>query len=163
MRPLCSSHLKSKQQWWWQHSLSPDIHLWAPPTHLSMAHFTSKASYSLWNYPPLLSRKQILLVSWAPYNLPRLHVRHTQTPLALTAAPGKPWLVFPVYQGCHQGTVYILHKYTSNIFLHHPGKSGAVSVYISSVQFSSGAQSCPILWNPMDSSLPGFPVHHQLP
>ena len=25
------------------------------------------------------------------------------------------------------------------------------------------AQSCPTLWNPMDCSTPGFPVHHQLP
>ena len=32
-----------------------------------------------------------------------------------------------------------------------------------SVQFSSVAQSCPTLCNPMDCSTPGFPVHHQLP
>ena len=31
-----------------------------------------------------------------------------------------------------------------------------------SVQFSSVAQSCPTLWDPMDYSTPGFPVHHQL-
>ena len=31
-----------------------------------------------------------------------------------------------------------------------------------SVQFSSVAQSCPTLSNPMDCSTPGFPVHHQL-
>ena len=31
------------------------------------------------------------------------------------------------------------------------------------VQFSSVAQSCPTLCNPMDCSTPGFPVHHQLP
>ena len=31
-----------------------------------------------------------------------------------------------------------------------------------SVQFSSVAQSCPTLCNPMDLSTPGFPVHHQL-
>ena len=30
----------------------------------------------------------------------------------------------------------------------------------SSVQFT---QSCPTLWDPMDSSTPGLPVHHQLP
>ena len=30
-------------------------------------------------------------------------------------------------------------------------------------QFSSVAQSFPILCNPMDYSMPGFPVHHQLP
>ena len=30
-------------------------------------------------------------------------------------------------------------------------------------QFSSVTQSCPTLWDPMDYSTPGFPVHHQLP
>ena len=37
-----------------------------------------------------------------------------------------------------------------------------VCVYVS-VQFSSAAQSCPILCDPMDWSMPGFPVHHQFP
>ena len=32
-----------------------------------------------------------------------------------------------------------------------------------SVQFSSVAQSCPILCDPMNRSTPGLPVHHQLP
>ena len=31
------------------------------------------------------------------------------------------------------------------------------------MQFSSVAQSCLTLCNPMDCSTPGFPVHHQLP
>ena len=31
------------------------------------------------------------------------------------------------------------------------------------VQFSSVAQSCPPLCDPMDCSAPGLPVHHQLP
>ena len=31
------------------------------------------------------------------------------------------------------------------------------------VQFSSVAQSCPTLCNPIDCSMPGLPVHHQLP
>ena len=30
-------------------------------------------------------------------------------------------------------------------------------------QFSSVAQSCPALCDPMNCSMPGFPVHHQLP
>ena len=33
---------------------------------------------------------------------------------------------------------------------------------LSSFQFSSVAQSCLTLCNPMDCSMPGFPVHHQL-
>ena len=30
-------------------------------------------------------------------------------------------------------------------------------------QFSSVVQSCPTLCDPVDSSTPGFPIHHQLP
>ena len=33
---------------------------------------------------------------------------------------------------------------------------------LSSVQFSSVAQSCPTLYNPMNRSMPGLPVYHQL-
>ena len=32
-----------------------------------------------------------------------------------------------------------------------------------SVQFSSVAQSCPTLYDPMNCSTPGLPIHHQLP
>ena len=34
---------------------------------------------------------------------------------------------------------------------------------MSSVQFSSVSQSCPTLCDPMNHSMPGLPVHHQLP
>ena len=37
------------------------------------------------------------------------------------------------------------------------------TLYNVSVQFSSVAQSCLTLCNPMNCSTPGFPVHHQLP
>ena len=36
------------------------------------------------------------------------------------------------------------------------------SSHINSVQFSSVAQSCPTLFNPMNHSTPGLPAHHQL-
>ena len=39
---------------------------------------------------------------------------------------------------------------------------GFLPVFIS-VQFSSVAQSCPTLCDPMDCNTPGLPVHHQLP
>ena len=39
---------------------------------------------------------------------------------------------------------------------------GAHLQQFSSVQFSSVAQSCPTLCNPVDCSTPGLPVHHQL-
>ena len=42
-------------------------------------------------------------------------------------------------------------------------KTGEGNKLFSSVQFSSVAQSCPTLCNPMNCSTPGLPVHYQLP
>ena len=41
--------------------------------------------------------------------------------------------------------------------------NGESSINTYSVQFSSVAQSCLTLCNPMNNSTPGIPVHHQLP
>ena len=48
----------------------------------------------------------------------------------------------------------------SDVFCHlqPPGEN-----QFSSVQFSSVAQLCPTLCDPMNCSMPGLPVHHQLP
>ena len=43
------------------------------------------------------------------------------------------------------------------------GKTGSCSGGQGLAQFSSVAQSCPTLCNPMNCSTPGLPVHHQLP
>ena len=37
------------------------------------------------------------------------------------------------------------------------------SILLSSVQFSSFTHQCPTLCDPMDCSMPGFPVHHKFP
>ena len=57
----------------------------------------------------------------------------------------------------------------TQMHVHHVGdvrddKIGCMenSIQSSSVQFSSVAQSCLTLCNPMDCSTPGLPVHHQL-
>ena len=34
--------------------------------------------------------------------------------------------------------------------------------FLLSVQFTSVAQLCPTLWDPMNHSMPGLPLHHQL-
>ena len=39
----------------------------------------------------------------------------------------------------------------------------SIQYMFSSVQFRSVAQSCPTLCDPMNRSMPGLPVHHQLP
>ena len=44
-----------------------------------------------------------------------------------------------------------------------PKKDVIFVIQFSSVHFSSVAQSCPTLCDPMNSSTPGLPVHHQLP
>ena len=44
-----------------------------------------------------------------------------------------------------------------------PEKASDKSPHSFMIQFSLVAQSCPTLCDPMDSSTPGFPVHHQLP
>ena len=45
--------------------------------------------------------------------------------------------------------------------LENPMNRGAWWVTVH--QFSSVAQSCPTLCDPMNSSTPGLPIHHQLP
>ena len=40
---------------------------------------------------------------------------------------------------------------------------GESKIYLRSVQFRSVTQSCPTLCDPIDCSMPGFSVHHQLP
>ena len=41
--------------------------------------------------------------------------------------------------------------------------SAAMNTGVHNLQFSSVAQSCPTLCHPMNSSMPGLPVCHQLP
>ena len=41
--------------------------------------------------------------------------------------------------------------------------SETVTMLLTGHQFSSVAQSCPTLCNPMNHSTPGLPAHHQLP
>ena len=47
-----------------------------------------------------------------------------------------------------------------NFYLFH---FGCMILSMFSIQFSSVAQPCPTLCDPMNCSTPGLPVHHQLP
>ena len=49
---------------------------------------------------------------------------------------------------------YLTYRVIVTVFLN--------SIYMRSVQFSSVAQLCPTLCDPMNRSTPGLPVHHQL-
>ena len=52
--------------------------------------------------------------------------------------------------------IFIVLEEKTNQFISQEGDT-------TPTQFSSVAQSCQTLCNPMDCSMPGFPVHHQLP
>ena len=58
-----------------------------------------------------------------------------------------------------------LHLYLKNVII-YICKSSEYTAYpeqVHSVQFSLVTQSCPTLYDPMNHSTPGLPVHHQLP
>ena len=69
--------------------------------------------------------------------------------------------------------ILIMIKYThcmlgkeAEVFYHYLtvtlNYSNLEIIYGTEVQFSSVAQSCPTLCDPMNHSTPGLPVHHQL-
>ena len=60
-----------------------------------------------------------------------------------------------VLQLQHSSHFYLSHSLTWAIFFSVPGSCFCF--------FSSVSQSCLTLCNPMDCSMTGFPVHHQLP
>ena len=60
--------------------------------------------------------------------------------------------------GIKPESLSFLHWQADSLPLVTPGKP-----FILHAQFSSVAQSCPTLRNPMNCSTPGLPVHHQLP
>ena len=68
-----------------------------------------------------------------------------------------PQGIFPT-QGSNLHFLCFLHCQMSSLPLAPSGKSNQLSV-----QFSSVAKSCPTLCDPMNCSMPGLPVHHQLP
>ena len=54
---------------------------------------------------------------------------------------------------------------TEIVYLSHSSSSSVnfCFTYWEAIQFSSVAQSCLTLWDPMNRSTPGLPVHHHLP
>ena len=65
--------------------------------------------------------------------------------------------------GGHVGLVPVERAGSPNPLhiLHHTHLFCLAAFTLSSVQFSSVAQSCPTLWDPRDCNTPGLPVHHQ--
>ena len=61
------------------------------------------------------------------------------------------------------GHWYLLRSLYLILHHTHPHLHPLATQVPCSVQFSSVAQWCPTLCNPMNHSTPGLPVHHQLP
>ena len=82
-----------------------------------------------------------------------------------TTGPNKLKLIRTM--GC--GDLRMLDSYCTYVnemrILFYPVSKGTSfnRLCISSVQFSPVAQSCPTLYDPMNHSMPGLSVHHQLP
>ena len=62
-------------------------------------------------------------------------------------------------EGAGRGAQDGEHMYTHGWFMSVYGKNH----YNKVIQFSSVTQSCPTPWDPMNHSMLGLPVHHQLP
>ena len=104
----------------------------------------------------LLSRVQLFAPPWTVVN---------QVPLSMGVSRQGYWsgLPFPSpgdlpNPGIRPISPVSLHWQADSLPRHHADWGG-----FNLVQFSSVAQSCPTLWDPMNRSMPGLPVHHQLP
>ena len=112
-----------------------------------------------------LPRKVVLVVKNVPVN--EGDVRDTGSIPGLGRSPGKG-NGNPVQYSCLENS---MDRGAWQATVHGAAKSGTwlsdwthtrTWVNNESLQFSSVAQSCPTLCDPMDCSMPGFPVHHQL-
>ena len=75
------------------------------------------------------------------------------------------WLVHGIYRVASSGNLTdrsFKSQYNFNPMIEKGMSLHAHPKFSSSVQFSSVAQSCPTLCDPMNCSTPGLPVHHQL-
>ena len=109
----------------------------------------------------------LLSYSWH-WDLPLFSIAHTEKcAILLSRKVAKRNKKTNVLKGIEMQPLWLL--YFPLLFSHHHqlqpqqeqwDKSCPVS---QSVQFSSVAQSCPTLCNPMNCSVPDLPVHHQLP
>ena len=79
-----------------------------------------------------------------------------QTVKRLAYNAGEPGSIPGLGRSCGEGNDNPLQY----ICLENPMDGGA---WWATVQFSTGAQSCPTLCDPMNCSMPGLPVNHHLP
>ena len=113
---------------------------------------------------------QARILEWVAMSSSRGSFRPTdRTLVSYVSCIGRQVLYHQGHLGCSQ--VYAqqnkclhLPKNVHISFTHnHQNLETTQTPISSSVQFSSVAQSCLTLYDPMDCSTPGFPAHHQLP
>ena len=115
-------------------------------------------------------RKIILCVLLSRFSCVRLccHTVSQQAPLSMGFSKARilEWVTFPFSRGSswprdQTCTISCIFCITGRFFNTEP--PGQTNCVFSSVQFSSVAQLCPTLCDPMNYSTPGLPVHHQPP
>ena len=128
---------------------------------LFVSRLPSSSPGSLWLVMSLCKWSTLVVLEWWSYK----YHPESWSGLLISIACGRPGPTGEPGEGlaCIRPEPYksVLadHKHLRDLF------NNAVKGHIpfSSVQFSSVAQSCPTLCDPMNSGTPGLPVHHQLP
>ena len=103
-------------------------------------------------YNSFFLRQNFILTLWNR-NSEKCSLVSLFVPLQIQSYSWSPALLF-----CHRRVTPL-----NAIFGFLRGYSHSYETIKYSVQFSSVAQSCPTLCDPMNRSTPGLPVHHQLP
>ena len=106
-----------------------------------------------WEWLLLLSFSLVLILVY--FNTPPEHtlLREFVIVILILMVLKKKWPFLSKWMGQNFLSIFIL---TEDVSL-------CAAAQLSSVQFSSVTQSCPTLWDSMDCSTPGLPIHHQLP
>ena len=104
----------------------------------------------LFTFPPYLGLHSLLT------STPQQPFSRLWNQISLDSNPAfTTWLLYHLEQD-NQSQISHLQKEIKIVCMCHDSKRWLM-------QFSSVAQLCPTLCNPMDCSMPGLPVHHQLP
>ena len=111
--------------------------------HIECSTFTV-LSFRIWNSSTGIPSPSLSLLVVMP---PKAHLT------SHSRMSGSRWLITPLWLSWSWRSCL----YNSSVYCCHFLISSA------SVQFSSVAQSCPTLRDPMNRSTPGLPVHHHLP
>ena len=133
-----------------------------------LQHHSSKASI-LWrsafftvqlSHPHMTTGKTIALTRWAFIGKVMSLLFNMLSSLVITFLPRIKCLLISWLQS---SSAVILEQKINEKQTYFWNLTLIRRMEISSVQFSSVAQLCPTLCDPMDCSRPGLPVHHQLP